>query len=337
MNIPFLNLFWIISGIWLLLGIIDSFRFHSLINDLISILTKPIVSVKDENPNNVRYYPKQILESVAFFMQAKFGKMLGLGVSLLVDVLYRILLVIILIFLHFLLAPIELFQLFLRLGYGLKDKDENPKGRKQKRKQHSFKLAIESPKLLSKRFSSPFRVVIYSSTAHEELEKILVQGSRNINILSYPEISDLKAGTFVVIDLSSQEIEFTKSVIKELVNGINIALFTGKPKDACYPGMHSVKLSVTNKENGHEYISQILEVKVVDFAFDHISRPFLSGLISIILGLGSFVTYALTFLGKVDQVFGLTSGTATALIATIIYGRLFDLYRRTKETTNIME
>lgn len=338
MNFASVNWFWIFVIVLLLLSIVWTERFQPFVRNLIRISTKPIISVEDRNPDDVPFYPRRYLEVIAEGLRSQFGKLLGFFISFLLDFIYRIVYVAISISLYFILTPIELFLFFLRpLSLAqLDNKSSKKKKNSKSRSKNQFGLSVAYPKFLSKRFSSPFRVIIYPPTKQEELDKLLNQSSGKTSVSSYPEILKFKVDTYVVVDLSSQEIEFTKSVTKKLLHGVNIMEFTGKPKDNCYPGMHWVKLSIIDKETSHEYLSHLFEVKVVDFAFDHVSRPFLSGLLSSFLGLGSLITYILTLLGKVDQVFGLTSGTAAAFVATIIYGRLFDLYRRTKETTNIV-
>lgn len=343
MDFASVNWLWIVIIVWLFLDIVLAIiwvgRFLPFIENLIHILTKPIISIKDQNPSNVPFYPRELLENISNGLRSRFGKFLGFIISFLLDVVYRIIYVVISISLYFILTPIEFFRrlLFPPLIGKIESEPSQKKKKKKSKGENNFRLSVAYPRFLSKRYSSPFKVVIYPPTEQGELGKLLNQDSGKTNVSSSTETLKFKVGVSIVIELSSQEIEFTKSVTKKLLKGVNIIEFIGKPKDGCYSGKHWVKLSLIDKETNHEYLSHLFEVKVVDFAFDHVSRPFLSGLVSLVLGLGSFVTYALTLLGKVDQVFGLTSGTAAALIATVIYGRLFDLYRRTKETTNIMK
>ena len=132
----------------------------------------------------------------------------------------------------------------------------------------------------------------------------------------------------MVIKLSSQYIDFGDPVTKTLEDDINETDIFGTPKDVSRPGNHLVKLSITDKETGHEYESKTFEVKVVDFAFDHISRPFLLQVTSAISGLASVATYLLTYFQDIDKAFGYTAGTAILLVGTAIFTRSHMLYRR---------
>jgi hypothetical protein len=60
--------------------------------------------------------------------------------------------------------------------------------------------------------------------------------------------------------------------------------------------------------------------------FDHVSRPFFSKCMSIVLTAGSFTTFLLTALGKLDQTLGLTSGATGLLLGSALFGNLFRGY-----------
>ena len=66
---------------------------------------------------------------------------------------------------------------------------------------------------------------------------------------------------------------------------------------------------------------------VVDFAFDHVSRPWLSNLTSVVLGTGSAVAFVLTLLGQVDQTLGLATGGAIGAVAGFIHMRYLSLFK----------
>ena len=79
-------------------------------------------------------------------------------------------------------------------------------------------------------------------------------------------------------------------------------------------------------------------MRVVDYAFDHISRPFLSKVISVFLGLAAVVTYFLTSLEQIDKTFGYAAGTAAVTTAGFIYARylvLYQLFRRSNGVTKL--
>jgi len=143
------------------------------------------------------------------------------------------------------------------------------------------------------------------------------------------QTNDLLTGRLVEVSLFSPDIEFSASVSLRLdMSCINKAAFTAKPKDTCYPGKHTVKISVRDKDNGSEIISHTFFVDVVDFAFDHVSRPLLSKASSVVLGSTSLLTYVLTTLHQIDTVLGLTSGTVAAILAGMLYTQFHYLYKR---------
>ena len=72
---------------------------------------------------------------------------------------------------------------------------------------------------------------------------------------------------------------------------------------------------------------------VVDFAFDHVSRPLLSKTASVFLFIGSFIMFSLTLLEQIDKTIGLTSGTAAAVLSIIIYNNFYALFQRVRPST----
>lgn len=100
------------------------------------------------------------------------------------------------------------------------------------------------------------------------------------------------------------------------------------PSENCRPGSHSVVLSVVDIETQVEYLSTSLDVRVVDFAFDHVSRPLLSKAMSAVLGLGSLTMFVLTALEQVDKAFGLTAGTAAAVLTSTILLQWWSIFQR---------
>jgi len=138
----------------------------------------------------------------------------------------------------------------------------------------------------------------------------------------------LKNDQTIILKLFSPEISFSDIVAKKLGNTVNIARFIGKPKDNCHPGFHHVILSVIDEKENIEIHSITFIVQITDFVFDHISRPFLSQIMSSILGIGSLAMFILTLLGQIDTTFGLASGTTTGILASVVYLRFFSLYQQ---------
>jgi hypothetical protein len=142
--------------------------------------------------------------------------------------------------------------------------------------------------------------------------------------------SDLETGDVVRLRLSSPGINFSESVIKKLKNSINVTNFTAKPDDSCHPGIYQIILSISDVDTQFEYQSISFTVKVTDYAFDHVSRPFLSRAMSIAIGAGSLTMFILTLLGQIDTTFGLASGTVAGILASGIYARFISLYQQQK-------
>jgi hypothetical protein len=352
------SLIWLLVIFWLIIGIVWQFRFKKLISRLFNLTTKPVVFINDKEPNSVPYYPRIALELLVNNIRERFAKnyivlILGYSIPFFIDIVFRIIYIAIDVIQYFITAPIFAFVYsFSTVTGSISAKESSAPGNNRRisiiasilygllgKYKHevpeNLKLSVAYPKLLSKRFPSIFKIIIYPLRESKKLETLIKQEIENANITNYSGNTNLISGNFVVIELLSQDIEFTKAVTKRLSDGINDISFTGKPKDTAFVGEHRIKLSVTDKETNHEYVSLIFKVKIVDFAFDHVSRPFLSKLTSFILGLASVITYTLTLIGKIDGTFGLASGTIAALIATFVYGRSYLLFSQPRENANI--
>jgi hypothetical protein len=198
-----------------------------------------------------------------------------------------------------------------------------------------FKFSLLHPRKLSKGHSSPFILVIYVLEKRQEANDWITQEKRKWwpeqrwELQEHVDDAELPIGLAVSIQLSSSAIDFSKSeATKDLLKDqLNFLSFSGQPKDNCQPGPQTIILSISNKKTGHEYKSIAFPVTVVDFAFDHVSSPWLSNLISIVLGMGSVATFALTFLGQVDQTLGLASGGAAGAVAGFIHMRYLSLFK----------
>jgi mersacidin/lichenicidin family type 2 lantibiotic len=196
-----------------------------------------------------------------------------------------------------------------------------------------FNLSLLHPRKLSKRLSSPFMILIYPPEKSQEANVWITKERRKWlgqrqQLEEHEGDAELPTIMAVNIRMFSPAIDFsgekTKVLLEDQLNSLH---FTGQPKDTCTPGIHAAVLSITNKKTGQEYKSMSFPVTVVDFAFDHVSSPWLSNLTSAVLGVASAATFVLTFLGQVDQTLGLASGGAAGAVASFIHMRYLSLYK----------
>jgi serine/threonine protein kinase len=195
-----------------------------------------------------------------------------------------------------------------------------------------FRISIAHPRTLSKGFNSKIVVVLYLSDEHKQVRQVLRRDfsddSRKVP-QRYTETRDttsIQSQTRVQVDLFSQAIEFSQTVSLELLEPLNCARFLAKPREDCRIGEHQTKVVIRDCSTGSERYSGFIQIKVVDYLFDHVSRPFFSRCTSIVLTAGSLVTFLLTILGKLDQTLGLTSGATALLLGSALFGNLFKGY-----------
>jgi hypothetical protein len=191
-------------------------------------------------------------------------------------------------------------------------------------------LSIAHPRLLSKRYESKFIIHMYSDETHDQVKS-------DLDELFWGEefeqtVTDIRLflECVVEIELYSPDIEFSTPVVKKLDQPINKVVFTGKPKDNCHTQKkHTVLLSIRDEETGYELESMSFDVQIVDYAFDHVSRPLLSNIAAGFSGFGAVVLFVLTLLEQIDMTFGLASGVAASAVATAVYARYSYLFRQT--------
>lgn len=195
-------------------------------------------------------------------------------------------------------------------------------------------VSIAYPQLLSKGRSSKFLINFYikklesivkervdNSMSDYQKEGIKIQNE----IFKVPK---LDLGNKLQVKLSSPDIDFSDEKTFSF-NEIPFSLiFLGKPKESCRPDKHLILLTVS--QDGVEILSETCQVKIVDYVFDHISRPFLAQVGSVVIGISSLITYLLTLLEKADTAFGLTAGTAGLFIAGYIYSGFYLQYLQIK-------
>jgi hypothetical protein len=148
-----------------------------------------------------------------------------------------------------------------------------------------YRISIAHPKFLSKRYSSRFLVQIYLPEMRSKVSRVLAREFKKQEVAELVQGSELETGQRIQIRLSSPDIVFSDPIIKKLDKAVNSTNFIAKPTDDCEPGIHQVVLSLSDAETRVEHWSISFTVKVTDFAFDHVSRPFLSKATSAVLGL----------------------------------------------------
>ncbi len=211
------------------------------------------------------------------------------------------------------------------VGGDIMDRDRKVKDRDRK----EFRFSVAHPLTFSKRFESVILCQIYVPESR-------TRALRNIKFEFHEQLYDektkpsfIKLGQRITVKLDGSDFSFSEPVTKTINDSVEKFAFIAKPNDNCEPDYHKIKASVIDTITGEEFDYLILNhVRVVDFAFDHISRPLLSRVSTIVLGIGSFAMFILTFLEQIDKTIGLTSGTAAGVLAIGIYVSFYNLYQR---------
>lgn len=216
-----------------------------------------------------------------------------------------------------------------KLGESSKDNKNPEEGLKNKK----FRVSLTHPKLLSKRFESTFLFQVYTPDNRSQVTRNIKAEFHEEVINEHTKQSMIMFGQRIKVKLFSPVFDFPESVTKLIDNPVNKITFLGIPKDDCEPGHHKVLISISDAKTDQEFESFTISLRVVDFAFDHVSRPILSRISAIVLGVGSFAMFILTSLEQIDKTIGLTSGTAAGVLALGIYASFYNLYQRVRPNT----
>ncbi len=199
-----------------------------------------------------------------------------------------------------------------------------------------FKFSIAHPRAVSKRFDSIFLCQIYLPESRSRALRNIKSNFQEKPVDEQIKRSSIKFDQKVTVKLESNNFSFSESITKFINNSLIEFVIKGRPNDNCETGNHDIKASVIDAITGEELDYLMLKrVHVVDFAFDHISRPLLSKTSTVVLGIGSFAMFILTFLEQIDKTIGLTSGTAVGVLAIIIYTNFYNLYQRIHPSSSL--
>ena len=185
------------------------------------------------------------------------------------------------------------------------------------------RVSVAHAKCFAKRFTSRILVSVYTPDARGAVRRRIarrVGDDREEHLFD----SRLPFETDVIIGLQCPTITFSDPVIKRVDSNNIWAEFTARPDDTCEHGEQQVRLTIDAADQSkRNYLAVTFPVVVTDFVFDHVPQPTLSKISAAIAAIGSGTLFCLTYLGQLDQTFGIASGTSAAVVSTVIYARFF--------------
>lgn len=246
---------------------------------------------------------------------------------------------------NFTLEDIELLQPFTervvipilkKLGVNtqrleIKEQDKPEKNLLDSKK--GFNMSISCPKFLSKKFESIFLLQLFLAKEYTKVKSNIKVEFQDQEISQHISKSELSKGDKIKVKFFHPDFLFSDAVTKSIDHPLNKIIILGKPKDNCEPGLHKILVSISDAETEQELESFTFTADVVDFIFGNISRPLLSKVSAIILGIGSFTMFTLALLEQIDKTVGLTSGTAAGVLTLAISANFYTLYQHVRPVT----
>jgi hypothetical protein len=189
-----------------------------------------------------------------------------------------------------------------------------------------LKISILGPRFLSKGYSTA--LVVDIEPIKDQI-KGLKQKIRKLTGTSKLYSTLLVLGLTVSVKLECSEIKFSDVITKKLKSSSNIFKFNAKPNSDSKSGCYEAVLTVYNNKNGLKYETRTVNIKVVDFAFLTIPKPFLLLILIAVLGLISSMAmvFALTKLNNPAIESGISVITGIfAIISYLNYKRNYAKY-----------
>lgn len=135
------------------------------------------------------------------------------------------------------------------------------------------------------------------------------------------------------IQISSPTLDFSTSSNVQITEGPILFLYV-EPSRACNQGFHEFLIAVRDTSTQQDLLARSFSIRVVDYAFAHLSSPKFLAWVSILTGVWAVVLWLLPFLELIDMFWGLAAGTVAAGASAFHLFRLQSLYVRTKVTNN---
>jgi hypothetical protein len=174
---------------------------------------------------------------------------------------------------------------------------------------------------LSKGRSSTFLFHVYPRAITEQAQ-MQIQALMAVRDLKGESAdSEPRVGDRITVGLQCPMIEFSpEQVTLRIEDRLNKASFVGIPVESCAPGEHDALATIVDAQTKDAHESVEFTIKVVDYAFDHVSTPLMSKASSAFFGIVSAGSFVLTSLKEIDVALGLTAGTAAATLTAVILG-----------------
>lgn len=199
----------------------------------------------------------------------------------------------------------------------------------------NFRISLGYPQALAIGYTTTFLVQIYPP----QLRRPAVQRLRKtFGEIEHSEVtadSSLDTGMTVELELSSPAVEFASPKHIVLSPAGAHGAFWAKARDSATPGKHSGTLTIRDVATKIEFESVPFEMNIVDYAFDHVSRPRLAQLLTVSTAVVALSAFVYSMVTQTHQVVGAVTGAVGGVISGFIAARMAGLYvRRTVTVAN---
>ena len=192
-----------------------------------------------------------------------------------------------------------------------------------------FSVLLSYPKIVCAGISSNFLVQIFLPHQQRTAEAEVREVFKDTAPAKVGREARLQLGIKVGIRLSSPAMDFSENVQKVIsLEGANTT-FQGIPKPSAPPGTHAAVLAISDERGEQELLSIPFDVKIADYAFDHVSRPVAGRLVGGIVGAVSLCVFSLALITRTAQVLGAAGGGIGLAASAFVFTMMDRLYRRT--------
>jgi hypothetical protein len=188
-------------------------------------------------------------------------------------------------------------------------------------------VSCHYPKLIPAGPPSKFLVQIFPRRRHQAAAELVKAIFPETETLEAAWEARLRQGAKVRISLTSQSVDFAAPVWKRIVSAGIDTTFQGTPKASAPPGINVAVIAICD-EDGVEILSLPFDIYIVDYAFDHVSRPFAGGVIGGVAGALAVCMLVLALIMRTGQVLTAISGAIGLALSGLVFAWINSLFRR---------
>jgi hypothetical protein len=188
-------------------------------------------------------------------------------------------------------------------------------------------------------YSSRFLIQIYLPRRRSEAVQRAADVFGGIDSVEAPERpadAMLRHQSQVLLELSSPAMEFAApNPVRKVVSKAGAeTVVLGCPKEGIRPGLHDGKLRVYDPDTEQEHLAFAFEMNIVDYSFDHVSRPLVLRAVAVAVGLATLFVVGFGLVTQIGLVVEIVVGALGTVLTVAIIAWMNRQFRQPNVAVN---